>query len=543
MKRRCKLIEFQGVHYLADLDYHQLFPVDDLLREVFELIDSCTEEQIITILSDRYPEQEICDCVQELNSLLERDLSRPADLPELKILAPISYSSRTRARSHILGGSVAHKELLKALSRYAQIHVTHEFEGVDNMFVIPFGPDNKLPASMIIQENYDGVLLSYVDQHEMMPLLYYLHVPVVLPVRVARGNNGRIVNGMMRWYASMRSFDAFMAFNQYTIDSYSTLLQDRSLFHIVPDGVDTEFFHPMDKEAAKHEIAELLNMPEISQKQIVGYVARFQIEKGAGVLIDIARFMPDIVFLAAGARGDLQAYDFPSNLVHIGIQPRERLPALYNAFDVFCFPGAACYETFGLVVAEAMACGTVPVVSDYDGPKYTVGDAGVVVKSSIFNREVTELGAEVSAHGFAEAITHLLVDNSKRQKMAAKARQRALEFTWDNSAKCLLRLFQKLNSRKHLNRRKTCPPIGFSVSETSDGTVRPKAVIINAAPGYNRPLVRGVYDISIEEGIALALSQNHSLREIEAVLSYLLRDPSITAEYLNRIEGFLAALL
>jgi len=541
MKRRCKLIESQGKHYLADLDYHQLFPVDELLQEVFKLIELHNEEQIVSALSDRYPEEDIRSCVQDLHSLLERSFQRPGNSPQLKILAPASYSSRARLRSHALGASVSHKELLKALSKHAEVHVTQEFEGMENMALIPFEPDEKSWASMVIQEDYDGVLLWYVDQFEALPLLSYLHVPVVLPVRVTCGDNERILNGMMHWYASMRHFDAFMAFNQHTIDFYSSLLRDTSLFHIVPNGVDTDFFRPMNKEAAKREVAQLLDMPDIERKHIVGYVSRFQVEKGAGVFVDIARLMPDTLFLAAGAAGDPRGYDFPSNLVCIGVRPREELTALYNAFDVFCFPSIACSETFGLVVAEAMACGTVPVVTNFDGPKYTVKDAGVVVKSNIFSRQIGGLGAGLSAYDFAEVTAELLQDDSRRQKMSLKARQYALDLSWDNSAKCLLRLFQKLNSRKHLNRRKTCPPIGFSVSETSDGTVRPKAVIINATQGYNNPLARGMYDSSVEEGIALDLSQNHGLHEIDVVLSYLLRDTGSAMEYLTRIKGFLGA--
>jgi len=539
---KCKLMEFQGNHYLADLNRHELFPVDELFREVFGLVESHTEEQVISALSDMYPPQEIHNCLHDIHSLSEQSPPRPPNPMQFKIFAPTSYSNRARLKSHAFGASTAFKELLKALSRFAQIHVTQEFEGVDNMVLIDFEPHKKSSASVIIKENYDGVLLWYVDQFEMMSIMSYLHVPVVLPVHVTRGDNERIVNGMMRWYAAMRNFDAFMAFNQHTVDFYSDILKDTSMFHIVPNGVDTEFFQPIDKRTAKCEVANLLNMPEISEKQIVGYVSRFQVEKGAGIFVNIARLMPDVVFLAAGSIGDFRDYDLPSNLVCIGVQQREALPALYNAFDVFCFPSIACSETFGLVVAEAMACGTVPVITDYDGPKYVVRDTGIVVKSHTFTREIGGLGANVSAHDFAESISELLQDNSRRKEMGEKARQYALELSWENSAKCLLQLFHKLNLKKHLVRQKTYLPIGFSLNHSFGEDTRPKAVIINATHGHHNPLTRGIYDISVEEGIALALLRNHSPHEIRAVLSYLLKDPSLTAEYLNRVQGFLNSL-
>ncbi|WP_442975328.1 glycosyltransferase, partial [Salmonella enterica] len=39
-----------------------------------------------------------------------------------------------------------------------------------------------------------------------------------------------------------------------------------------------------------------------------------------------------------------------------GVVPREQLPAIYSAADAFVFPSRS--ETFGLVMLEAMACGT-----------------------------------------------------------------------------------------------------------------------------------------------------------------------------------------
>ncbi|MBD3181483.1 glycosyltransferase [Candidatus Poribacteria bacterium] len=536
MAQKHKIIEFGGKYYLADLDYHKLYPVDELFREVFELVESQTDEQIVASLTGEYTEQDIKNCIQWLRSFFERSSVPLLEQTQPKIFAPTPYS---KLKSHTIGSSVGQLEILKALSKYAQIHVTQEFEGVDNMVLIPFNPMDQSSASMIIKQNYDGVLLFYVDEFEMMPILNYLQAPVMLPVYAAHGDNGRIINGMLRWYNSMRKFDAFMALSQDTIDYYSNIIQDKSLFHLIPLGVDTNSFYPMDKQSAKNEIAELLSMPEISQKPVVGYVARFEIEKGAGIFVDIARLIPDTIFLAVGPIDDLHNCDFPPNLIHIGIQPRELMPILYNAFDVFCFPSIACNETFGLVVLEAMACGTVPVVSSYDGPKYFVKDAGIVVKTDIFSYDLATLGGRISADDFAKSITGLLQNKNKRQAMAEKARQYALELTWDNSAKMILRLFQKLNSRKHVVKSTRYLPIGFSMSQLPDKTTHSKAIIVNIPQAYN---TSRLYDISVEEGIALSLLRRHNMHEIEVVLPNLLQDPDSVDEYLYRIDGLLKAL-
>lgn len=538
MMHRYKLIEFQENAYLADLEYHRLLPVDELVRDVFERLESDTEE-IVSDLADTYTEAEIRNC---LHYPQEQSFSKTLKAPPFKIFAPRLHSTHEQLRWNTLGASVAHIELLKALSKYATIHVTQEFEDMENMVLMPFNIHEKSSVYRMIKENYDGVLLWYLDEVEMMSALNYLHVPVVLPIYAARGDNGRIINRMMNWYASMRNFDAFMTLTQPTIDLYSTFIQDTSLFHIVPCGVDTDFFQPEDKIQAKQKVAELLGRPEITEKPVVGYISRFEVEKGAGVFMDVARLMPEVLFVAAGRIEDSHPYDFPENFVHSGRRPREELPVLYNAFDVFCFPSLACSKEFGLVVLEAMACGTVPVVSSYDGPKYVVKDAGVVVPAMLYDRDMTSLGGGILAEDFAQVIAELLQDDAGRHKLAKKARQRALELTWDNSAKCLLRVFQELNAKKRLATQRSCMPIGFGLNENVDEAVKPKSVIINARRENNTPLTGTLYDTSVEEGIALSLLQNHSMHEIEVILSALLEDDDAVAVHLDRLKGFMRAL-
>lgn len=65
-----------------------------------------------------------------------------------------------------------------------------------------------------------------------------------------------------------------------------------------------------------------------------------------------------------------------------GVVPRAELVRIYSAADVFVFPGRS--ETFGLVMLEAMACGTpvaaypVPGPLDVVAPQHNADDGGVL---------------------------------------------------------------------------------------------------------------------------------------------------------------------
>ena len=56
---------------------------------------------------------------------------------------------------------------------------------------------------------------------------------------------------------------------------------------------------------------------------------------------------------------------------------------LYSGADIFVSPGDNIQETFGLAVAEALAYGLPPVVSDWDGYRdlVTDGETGFLVRS------------------------------------------------------------------------------------------------------------------------------------------------------------------
>jgi len=99
----------------------------------------------------------------------------------------------------------------------------------------------------------------------------------------------------------------------------------------------------------------------------------------------------------------------------LGLLAREELAKVYAAADVFVFPSKS--ETFGLVLLEAMACGTPVAAYPVDGPLVVLRDA------------------QGESHG-GVLDTDLLIAIEQALKMPrSEARQRAIQFSWGNAAK------------------------------------------------------------------------------------------------------------
>jgi glycosyltransferase involved in cell wall biosynthesis len=116
----------------------------------------------------------------------------------------------------------------------------------------------------------------------------------------------------------------------------------------------------------------------------------------------------------------------------LGFIERDKMPAQYTEADLFVLPSRR--ESFGLVLAEAMACG-LPVVAT------TAGAIPEVVKDGVTGLLVPPDDPE----GLAEAINSLLGDPARMNDMGAQGRARVERlFTWDKVVERVIAGYHKV---------------------------------------------------------------------------------------------------
>lgn len=206
-----------------------------------------------------------------------------------------------------------------------------------------------------------------------------------------------------------------------------------------PPGVDHDIFQPGDKAAARAR----LGIPE--RVPLVLFVGRIQALKGVDVAIDAfdkvhaglsdARMI--VVGGASGPSGPEEVASLRSRVAQQGLErvveffdpvPHNELAVFYQAADVLIFPSRS--ESFGLVAAEAEACGTPVVAARVGGLPYVVShdESGVLID-----------GWEPA--DYADALTRILIDADYRQRLSEGALAYSEQFSWASTAHRLLELY------------------------------------------------------------------------------------------------------
>ena len=126
-------------------------------------------------------------------------------------------------------------------------------------------------------------------------------------------------------------------------------------------GVDVERFRPMDDTQLPYEWPIFL------------YVGRVAVEKNIEAFLSLNLPGTKVVVGDGPARAALER-KYPA-VKFVGPKTGDALTAFYAGSDVFVFPSRT--DTFGLVLLEALACGTPVAAYPVQGPLDVVGDAAV----------------------------------------------------------------------------------------------------------------------------------------------------------------------
>jgi len=204
--------------------------------------------------------------------------------------------------------------------------------------------------------------------------------------------------------------------------------------HLIPHGVDTEVYQPLDPERCRFA----LGLPPGKKVILFAVDDLTRYLKGGDLLQEALRALPsslkaETVLLLFGNKGEAFARTVDIPTVSLGYISGDRLKAVaYSAADIFVSPTRA--EAFGLVLLESMACST-PVVS------FRINGVPDLVRPGVTGY----LAEPENANDLAQGIVQILEDEPLRQSLRQQCRTVAVrEYSLELQVQRYIKVYEQL---------------------------------------------------------------------------------------------------
>jgi UDP-glucose:(heptosyl)LPS alpha-1,3-glucosyltransferase len=195
---------------------------------------------------------------------------------------------------------------------------------------------------------------------------------------------------------------------------------------VINPGVDLNDYAKQDKDFVRNSIRRELGI-NIAEPVILFVSMNFEIKGLDNIIQSLAKLKADgksFKLLIVG-KGNVKKYtrlasqaQIANDIIFTGILSREKLIQIYLSSDIYIM--LSKFDTFGMVILEAMAAGLPVIISSNVGAKDLVQEDknGFIIGNT-------------SDYGYIASKLKILFDENIRRKMSAAAYQTATENTWD----------------------------------------------------------------------------------------------------------------
>lgn len=357
---------------------------------------------------------------------------------EARVIAPVAYFPSQNPRF----GEWAKMAATPGFERRNGIDVLHP-----RYFLPPSVGMNVAPLMLalgarasvakLIREGFDFELIDahyyYPDGVAAALLAQWFGKPFIV---TARGSDLNLIadfalpRRMIQWASGRAS--ASIGVSSALVTRLAELGAAPSRLHVMRNGVDLERFEPIPQNLARRE----LGLPEGGRLLLsVGHLVEL---KGHHLAIDALSLLPDCHLAIVGEGVERSALEarvrsagLGDRVLFAGARPNEELSRWYSAADALIL--ASSREGWANVLLESLACGTPVVASRIGGTPEVITDE--IAGELFFPRETSALVAAVRK----------VLD---RQCDRAQVRRYAEAFSWDETTRAQLALFENILGRR-----------------------------------------------------------------------------------------------
>ncbi len=305
---------------------------------------------------------------------------------------------------------------------------------------------------------WEQVTLPYYSMNDRLDLFHYTdhslsilqrtHPAIITVHDIAYVRFPQLLNKSRQIYKkyilnmSIKRADIIVA------DSYSTKRDIINYFRIKEEKIKVVYPGVESRFRPIRNVEEYRLKNNLPSKMILN-VGTLEPRKNVVTLIKAFKKLKELAFknyklVIAGDKGwlykqifdEIKSSDLQKEVLFLGIVEDEDLPMLYNCADIFVYP--SLYEGFGLPPLEAMACGIPVITSNTSSLPEVVDNAGIMVDPDDVN-------------SLCEAMYNVLKDKELWNHMSKKGLDRAKLFSWKDSAKKILEIYDEVLLKNNLS--------------------------------------------------------------------------------------------
>jgi len=320
--------------------------------------------------------------------------------------------------------------------------------------VIQFAGENKVSYDLVHSHYWlSGWVGEQLKRLWSIPLVHMFHTLGIVKNSVSRGKEEKESRRRLHVEREIMGYaDGIIAPSPWEkkqmVKGYGA---EPSKIRVIPCGVDLNLFQPIPAGSAKRSLG-------LCRKKFVLFVGRIDAVKGIDNLIRAIHHLslpgqsgPEVRLIVIG--GELDAdprtqnremlklrrlvarLNLEERVAFWGSQRQDLLPYFYSAAEALVLPSR--YESFGMVVLEAMACGAAVIASRVGGLPYTVenGRTGFLIPEGDWQL-------------LAARIREVIQKPALKKKLAQAAMSKVRQFSWSEITQKVLSFYCAVLEKK-----------------------------------------------------------------------------------------------